>query len=328
MVASIVSRYAKKREQLIDSWWPRVHTFSIGMSGSPDLKAAQEVANFLGTVHHEFHFTLEEGLDALPQVIYHIETYDVTTIRASTPMFLLSRRIKAMGVKMVLSGEGADEIFGGYLYFHKAPSAKEFHEETLRKLSLLSKYDCLRANKATAAWGVEAREPFLDRDFLEVAMTVDAKEKMITGDRIEKWILRKAFDDQVNPYLPSSVLWRQKEQFSDGVGYSWIDGLQNRAEREVSDLDFASASVLFPHNTPVTKEAFYYRRIFESHFPGRHAAETVLGGPSIACSTPAALEWEESWKKMADPSGRAVSGVHQSSNHSFNNNNNDNGVLA
>lgn len=322
LVASIVSRHAKKREQLIDSWWPRVHTFSIGMKGSPDLKAAQEVSRFLSTVHHEFHFTLEEGLDALPQVIYHIETYDVTTIRASTPMFLLSRRIKAMGVKMVLSGEGADEVFGGYLYFHKAPSAKDFHEETLRKLSLLSKYDCLRANKSTAAWGVEAREPFLDRDFLEVAMTVDPNEKMIKkGERIEKWILRKAFDDAENPYLPDSVLWRQKEQFSDGVGYSWIDGLIARTEKEVSDSDFANASSIFPHNTPATKEAFYYRRIFESHFPGKCAAETVLGGPSIACSTPAAIQWEESWKKLADPSGRAVSGVHVTSNDSVNNNN-------
>ena len=305
---------------MIDSWWPRVHTFSIGMNKSPDLKAAQEVANFLGTVHHEFHFTLEEGIDAIPQVIYHTETYDVTTIRASTPMFLLSRRIKAMGVKMVLSGEGADEVFGGYLYFHKAPDSKEFHQETLRKLALLSKYDCLRANKATAAWGVEAREPFLDRDFLEVAMTLDAKEKMIIpGKRIEKWILRKAFDDQENPYLPDSVLWRQKEQFSDGVGYSWIDGLRERAEREVSDADFASASKTFPLNTPVTKEAFYYRRIFESYFPGQEAAKTVLGGPSIACSTPAAIEWEESWKKMADPSGRAVSGVHNASDFVNNN---------
>lgn len=324
LVASIVSRHAKK-ERRRDSiqhgidWWPRVHTFSIGMKGSPDLAAAASVAEFLGTVHHEFHFTLEEGCDALSQVIFHIETYDVTTVRASTPMFLLARRIKAMGVKMVLSGEGADEVFGGYLYFHKAPSGEEFHKETVRKISLLSKYDCLRANKSTAAWGVEAREPFLDRDFLNIAMTINPKEKMITKERpLEKWILRKAFDRPEGcdpkvwePYLPDSVLWRQKEQFSDGVGYGWIDGLRSLAEKEVSDAEFAAAAFLFPYNTPVTKEAYLYRKLFAQHFPDEWSAKTVLGGPSIACSTPAAIEWEESWKKAADPSGRAVAGVHQ-----------------
>lgn len=274
------------------------------------MQAAKEVADFLGTVHHEFHFTLEEGLDALSQVIYHIETYDVTTIRASTPMFLLARRVKAMGVKMVLSGEGADEVFGGYLYFHKAPNKEEFHRETIRKLSLLSKYDCLRANKSTAAWGVESREPFLDMDFLEVAMSIDPNEKIIRDGRIEKYILRKAFDDPDDPFLPSSVLWRQKEQFSDGVGYNWINGLKALAEEDVSQQEFDNASITFPHNTPVSKEAYFYRKLFHSHFPQEDAAKTVPGGPSIACSTAAAVLWEKSWQQMADPSGRSVVGVH------------------
>lgn len=283
------------------------------MVGSPDLLAAARVAQFLGTVHHEFHFTLDEGFDALSQVIYHIETYDVTTVRASTPMFLLARRIRAMGVKMVLSGEGADEVFGGYLYFHKAPSPAEFQGETVRKLSLLSKYDCLRANKSTAAWGVEAREPFLDIDFLNVAMNLNPREKMITPGRIEKWILRKAFDTPDEPYLPHDVLWRQKEQFSDGVGYGWIDGLKDLAKREVTDDELASASIKYPYNTPTNKEGLLYRRIFESHFPSESAVKTVLGGPSIACSTPTAIKWEKEWQTMADPSGRAVTGVHTNS---------------
>lgn len=293
------------------------------MKGSPDLTAAAKVAHFLGTVHHEFHFTLDEGFDALSQVIYHIETYDVTTVRASTPMYLLARRIKAMGVKMVLSGEGADEVFGGYLYFHKAPSPAEFQSETVRKISLLSKYDCLRANKSTAAWGVEAREPFLDIDFLNVAMNLDPKEKMITQNRIEKWVLRSAFDTPDEPYLPSDVLWRQKEQFSDGVGYGWIDGLKKLASNEVTDEDFASAPIKYPYNTPDSKEAYFYRRIFESHFNDDSAIKTVLSGPSIACSTPTAVKWNKEWQNMADPSGRAVSGVHLSCNSSSNNNNNN-----
>ena len=287
-----------------------MHTFSIGLAGAPDLAAAKQVAAFLSTVHHEFHFTLEEGFDSLSQVIYHTETYDVTTVRASTPMFLLARRIRAMGVKMVLSGEGADEVFGGYLYFHKAPNGREFHQETLRKLALLSKYDCLRANKSTAAWGVESREPFLDLDFLQVAMSVNPADKMIREGRIEKYILRKAFDDPQEPFLPDSVLWRQKEQFSDGVGYNWINGLKALAEEEVSAEELASAPSLFPINTPATKEAFLYRKMFHSHFPQDDAARTVPGGPSIACSTPAAVEWDSSWRSAADPSGRAVVGVH------------------
>lgn len=322
LVASIVTRHAKTRveeNERSPAWWPRVHTFSIGLLGSPDLTAALEVSKYLGTVHHQFHFTIQEGLDALSDVIYHIETYDVTTVRASTPMFLMSRRIKAMGVKMVLSGEGADEVFGGYLYFHKAPSREAFHKETVTKVSLLSKYDCLRANKSTAAWGVESREPFLDRDFLTVAMTIDPTEKMIKPGRIEKYILRKAFDTKENPYLPDSVLWRQKEQFSDGVGYGWIDALQDYAGKEVTDADFLLAPTVFPLNTPVTKEAYLYRKMFTLHFPGDEAAKTVLGGPSIACSTPAAVEWDKEWAKRADPSGRAVAGVHSNAT-SVNNN--------
>lgn len=312
-MASIVCRHAKKRveeNEKSPAWWPQVHTFSIGLKGSPDLEAARQVSKFLQTVHHEFHFTLEEGLDALPQVIYHIETYDLTTIRASTPMFLLARRIKAMGVKMVLSGEGADEVFGGYLYFHKAPSPEAFHVELCDKICLLSKYDCLRANKSCAAWGVESREPFLDKDFLDVAMGIDPKQKMIRGDRIEKWILRKAFDTRDNPYLPDSVLWRQKEQFSDGVGYNWINGLKEFAQNEVSDEEFSERQERYPYNTPATKEAFLYRRMFEHHFPGDEPMKTVPGGPSIACSTAAAVEWDATWKSISDPSGRSIAGVH------------------
>ncbi|KXZ50277.1 hypothetical protein GPECTOR_17g916 [Gonium pectorale] len=288
-------------------------SFCIGLTGSPDLQAARRVASFLGTRHHEFTFTLQEGLDALGDVIHHIETFDVTTVRASTPMFLMARKIKALGVKMVLSGEGADEVFGGYLYFHKAPNKEEFHSETVRKLRELFRFDCLRANKATMAWGVEARVPFLDRAFLEVAMGVDPAEKMIdtNSGRIEKYILRKAFDTPEDPYLPAEVLWRQKEQFSDGVGYGWIDGLKARAEQLVSDRTLADAEHRYPDNPPRTKEAYWYRTVFESHFPHQAAADTVPGGPSVACSTPAAAAWDAAWAGREDPSGRAVAGVHE-----------------
>ncbi|MDF3981771.1 asparagine synthase B [Luteibacter sp. PPL201] len=310
LVAAVAARFARHRvedDDRAEAWWPRLHSFAIGLDGSPDLKAAQVAAEALGTVHHGFRYTFEEGLDALPEVIRHIETYDVTTIRASTPMFLLARRIKAMGVKMVLSGEGSDEVFGGYLYFHKAPDAREFHAETVRKLDALHYYDCLRANKAMSAWGVEARVPFLDTEFLEVAMGFDAQDKMVARKGIEKGILREAFDGA----LPDAILWRQKEQFSDGVGYGWIDGLKAHAEAVVSDREFAAAAARFPHNTPATKEAFFYRTIFERHFPGEACAATVPGGKSIACSSPAALAWDPAFAASADPSGRAVRGVHR-----------------
>ncbi|KJV37123.1 asparagine synthase B [Luteibacter yeojuensis] len=310
LVAAVAAGFARRRVEDDDrgeAWWPRLHSFAIGLEGSPDLKAAEVAAEALGTVHHGFVYTFEEGLDALPEVIRHIETYDVTTIRASTPMFLLARRIKAMGVKMVLSGEGSDEVFGGYLYFHKAPNAREFHEETVRKLDALHYYDCLRANKSMAAWGVEARVPFLDTEFLEAAMAFDAEAKMVARKGIEKGILREAFEGA----LPDSILWRQKEQFSDGVGYGWIDGLKAHAEAMVSDREFAAAAARFPVNTPATKEAFFYRTIFEKHFPGEACAATVPGGKSIACSSPAALAWDPSFAAAADPSGRAVRGVHQ-----------------
>ncbi|KAK4366742.1 hypothetical protein RND71_014622 [Anisodus tanguticus] len=287
------------------------------LDGSPDLKAAREVADYLGTRHHEFHFTVQEGIDALEEVIYHVETYDVTTIRASTPMFLMSRKIKSLGVKMVLSGEGSDEIFGGYLYFHKAPNNEEFHQETCRKIKALHLYDCLRANKSTSAWGVEARVPFLDKEFINVAMNIDPEWKMIRPDlgRIEKWVVRNAFDDDQNPYLPkadslSGEKNRQKEQFSDGVGYSWIDGLKDHAGSLVSDSMLANASFVYPHNTPTTKEGYYYRTIFERYFPKIAARETVPGGPSVACSTAKAVEWDAAWSKNLDPSGRAALGVH------------------
>ena len=314
LVAAVAARYARHRIEdgdRTEAWWPRLHSFAIGLKGSPDLAAAKVAAEMLGTVHHGFEYTFEEGLDALPEVIRHIETYDVTTIRASTPMFLLARRIKAMGVKMVLSGEGSDEIFGGYLYFHKAPNAREFHEELIRKLDALHDYDCLRANKSMMAWGVEPRVPFLDREFLDVAMRMDAKFKMVDksrGDaqRMEKGVLRAAFDG----YLPDSILWRQKEQFSDGVGYGWIDGLKAHAEKQVSDRELAAADKRFPVNPPQTKEAYFYRSLFERFYPSPAAAETVPGGKSIACSSPAAIAWDASFAKMADPSGRAVAGVH------------------
>ena len=281
----------------------------MGLEGSPDLAAARKVADHIGSVHHEVNFTVQEGLDAVRDVIYHLETYDVTTVRASTPMYLLARVIKSMGIKMVLSGEGSDELFGGYLYFHKAPNAKEFHEETVRKLDKLYLYDCLRANKALMAWGIEGRVPFLDKEFMDVAMTVNPKDKMINKaeGKIEKYLLRKAFED----LLPHEIAWRQKEQFSDGVGYSWIDSLKDAADKEVTDEMMANAHFRFPLNTPQNKEEYRYRTIFEEHFPSEAAALTVPSVPSVACSTPIALEWDEAFKRMNDPSGRAVREVHE-----------------
>lgn len=311
LVASVASRYFKSN----NSWFSKLHSFTIGLPDSSDLIAARKVSEFLGTVHHEFTFTLQEGLDVLHDVIYHLETFDVTTIRASTPMFLMSRKIKSMGIKMVLSGEGSDEIFGGYLYFHKAPNKKEFHKETIDKVNNLYYYDCLRANKSTCAWGLEVRVPFLDKDFVNYVMSIDPEDKMITNDRIEKWVLRKTFDDPDNPYLPDNILWRQKEQFSDGVGYSWIDCLKDTANKEISDEVFSRAKDIFPINTPMSKEAFYYRKIFSTYFEKDVAAKTVPEGPSIACSTPAAIKWDESFSKYGEGgecSGRAIS-VHNSS---------------
>lgn len=313
--SSITSALAKKYSGMRvedgdknEAWWPQLHSFAIGLEGSPDLKAAKKVAEYIDTIHHEIHYTIQEGLDAIRDVIYHIETYDVTTIRASTPMYLLARVIKSMGIKMVLSGEGADEIFGGYLYFHKAPNDKEFHEETLRKINKLNLYDCLRANKTLAAWGVEGRVPFLDKEFMDVAMRLNPKEKMSgKNGRMEKWILRKAFED----VLPESIVWRQKEQFSDGVGYGWIDMLKQIAKEKVSDEMMANGHYRFPINTPRSKEEYLYRSIFEEHFPSDAAAACVPSVPSIACSTAEALAWDESFKNNADPSGRAVSGVHE-----------------
>lgn len=311
--SSVVSALAKKHSEMrietgetTAAWWPQLHSFAIGLEGSPDLAAARVVADHIGTVHHEVHFTLQEGLDAVRDVIYHLETYDVTTVRASTPMYLLARVIKSMGIKMVLSGEGSDELFGGYLYFHKAPDAKAFHDETVRKLDKLYLYDCLRANKSLAAWGVEGRVPFLDKEFIDVAMRLNPKDKMITGERMEKWVLRQAFED----YLPESVAWRQKEQFSDGVGYSWIDTLKDVAEGAVSDEQLKNAHFRFPVQTPMNKEEYFYRSIFSEHFPSDAAALTVPSVPSVACSSPVALEWDEAFKNMNDPSGRAVK-VHE-----------------
>ncbi len=315
LVASIVSRRAERRMEddfKSRAWWPRLHSFCIGLEGAPDHGHAREVAEFLGTAHHQLTFTIQEGLDALADVIYHIETYDVTTIRASTPMYLMARKIKAMGIKMVFTGEGADEIFGGYLYFHKAPDAHELYRETVRKVEALHYYDCLRANKSMAAWGVEARVPFLDRAFLDVVMNLDPHLKMIHADkgRMEKHHLRRAFDVAHNPYLPDEALWRQKEQFSDGVGYGWIDALRDHAAARVTDEMLAAAEHRFPHNAPRTQEAYLYRMIFEEHFPGQAAVEGVVAEPSIACSTAAALRWEAAWADRADPSGRAVE-VHE-----------------
>ena len=310
ITSALAKKFAAKRVESGDTqsaWWPQLHSFSVGLEGSPDLAAAQKVAEHIGTVHHEIKFTIQEGLDAIREVIYHLETYDITTIRASTPMFLMARAIKALGIKMVLSGEGADELFGGYLYFHKAPNAKEFHEETVRKLEKLHQYDCLRANKSLAAWGIEGRVPFLDKEFIEVAMRINPNDKMISGDRMEKWVLRKAFED----YLPKSVVWRQKEQFSDGVGYSWIDNLKKVVGEKVTDEQMDNAHFRFPVQTPQNKEEFFYRSIFESHFPSDAAALSVPSVPSVACSTPVALAWDEAFQNQNDPSGRAVAKVHE-----------------
>ena len=309
VTSAIAKKYAQKRiesDDTKDAWWPQLHSFSVGLEGSPDLAAARIVADHIGTIHHEIKFTIQEGLDAIKDVIYNLETYDITTIRASTPMYLMARVIKSMGIKMVLSGEGADELFGGYLYFHKAPSPKDFHEETVRKLSKLHMYDCLRANKSLAAWGIEGRVPFLDKEFIDVAMRINPKDKMINGERMEKWVVRKAFES----VLPESVAWRQKEQFSDGVGYSWIDTLKEVVDKEVSDEQLANAKFRYPIQTPTTKEEFYYRSIFEGHFPSDAAAWSVPQEPSVACSTKIALEWDEAFKNMNDPSGRAVANVH------------------
>ncbi|MBQ9220492.1 asparagine synthase B [Succinivibrio sp.] len=309
VISAIAKYYSQKRVEddgKTDAWFPRLHSFAIGLEGAPDLKKARVVADYLGTVHHEIHYTIQEGLDALRDVIYHIETYDVTTIRASTPMYLMARYIKAMGIKMVLSGEGSDEIFGGYLYFHKAPNDKEMHEELIRKLDQLHLYDCLRANKSLMAWGVEGRVPFLDKKFLDIAMNFKPSAKMCQGSTIEKKVLREAFDGM----LPEEVLWRQKEQFSDGVGYSWIDALRDYAEKSVSDRKFAEREIRFPVNTPVTKEAYLYREIFEDLFKLPSAVKTVPYGKSVACSTETAIAWDAKFAQMNDPSGRTVTDVH------------------
>lgn len=309
VISAIAKYYSQKRVEddgKTDAWFPRLHSFAIGLEGAPDLKKARVVADYLGTVHHEIHYTIQEGLDALRDVIYHIETYDVTTIRASTPMYLMARYIKAMGIKMVLSGEGSDEIFGGYLYFHKAPNDKEMHEELIRKLDQLHLYDCLRANKSLMAWGVEGRVPFLDKKFLDIAMRFKPSAKMCQGSTIEKKALREAF----NGMLPEEVLWRQKEQFSDGVGYSWIDALRDYAEKSVSDRKFAERETRFPVNTPVTKEAYLYREIFEDLFKLPSAVKTVPYGKSVACSTETAIAWDAKFAQMNDPSGRTVTDVH------------------
>jgi asparagine synthase (glutamine-hydrolysing) len=310
ITAALAAKHAAMRvedHEESPAWWPRLHSFAIGLEGSPDLAAAKKAAEHIGTVHHGFTFTIQEGLDALEDVIYHLETYDVTTIRAATPMFLMARKIRAMGIKMVLSGEGADEIFGGYLYFHKAPNARAFHEETVRKLSRLHSYDCLRANKSMSAWGVEARVPFLDKEFLDVAMSINPADKMITQGKIEKQILREAFSDM----LPESIAWRQKEQFSDGVGYGWIDAVKDFTREHVSDAEMSRAAGRFPFNTPVSKEAYWFREVFEKHYPLASAAQTVPGGPTVACSTPEAVLWDKELQQMNDPSGRAMRAVHK-----------------
>jgi len=312
VISAVAKKYASKRietDGASDAWWPQLHSFAIGLKGAPDLSKAREVADYIGTVHHEINYTVQEGLDAIRDVIYFIETYDVTTVRASTPMYLLARVIKSMGIKMVLSGEGADEIFGGYLYFHKAPDAKAFHDETVRKLSKLHMYDCLRANKSLAAWGVEGRVPFLDKEFLDVAMRLNPQAKMAPGNVIEKKIVREAFADM----LPESVTWRQKEQFSDGVGYNWIDTLKEVTTNAVTDEQMLHAHERFPINTPLSKEEYYYRSIFEEHFPSESAARSVPSVPSVACSTAEALAWDASFQNVNDPSGRAVKGVHAES---------------
>ena len=310
VISAIVRKFAERRIETDGrkgAWWPQLHSFAVGLKGAPDLIKAKEVADFIGTVHHEINYTIQEGLDAVRDVIYYIETYDVTTVRASTPMYLLARVIKSMGIKMVLSGEGSDEVFGGYLYFHKAPDARAFHEETVRKLSKLHLYDCLRANKSLAAWGVEGRVPFLDKEFLDVAMRLNPEAKMCKGKTIEKKIVRDAFSS----VLPESVAWRQKEQFSDGVGYNWIDTLKAVTEQAVSDEQMAHAAERFPINTPMNKEEYYYRSIFEEYFPSESAARSVPSVPSVACSTAEALAWDTSFQGQNEPSGRAVAGVHE-----------------
>ena len=311
IISAIAAQYSKKRVEsdgCEEAWWPRLHSFAIGLEGSPDLSAAKIVADAIGTVHHECIYTVQEGIDAIRDVIYHLETYDVTTIRAATPMYLMARKIKSMGIKMVLSGEGADEVFGGYLYFHMAPNKDEFHHETVRKLQKLSKYDCLRANKSMAAWGIETRVPFLGKDFLEYAMSFNPEDKMCDGEKAEKYVLRKAFEG----LIPDEVLWRQKEQFSDGVGYNWIDSLKAHAEEKVTDTMLKESSEKFPVQSPDTKEGYYYRSIFAEFYPSSEAAMTVESGPSIACSSPVAFRWSQEFKNMDDPSGRAVK-VHQKS---------------
>ena len=310
IISAIAEKYAEMRiedDSRTKAYWPRLHSFAVGLKGAPDLAKARLVADHIGTVHHEINYTIQEGLDAIRDVIYFIETYDVTTVRASTPMYLLARVIKSMGIKMVLSGEGADEIFGGYLYFHKAPSALAFHEETVRKLAKLHLYDCLRANKSLSAWGVEGRVPFLDRDFLDVAMRTNPAAKMCPGKTMEKNILRGAFAHM----LPEEVAWRQKEQFSDGVGYSWIDTLKAMTAAAVTDEQMAHAAERFPINPPRNKEEYYYRSIFAEHFPSQSAARCVPSEASVACSTATALEWDDAFRNLNDPSGRAVKGVHE-----------------
>lgn len=309
IISAITKKYAANRIESGDkqqAWYPQLHSFAIGLAGSPDLAAASKAADHIGSVHHEINFTIQEGLDAIPDVIYHLETYDVTTIRASTPMYLLAKVIKSMGIKMVLSGEGADEIFGGYLYFHKAPNPQAFHQETVRKLSKLHLYDCLRANKSLAAWGIEGRVPFLDKTFMDVAMQLNPKDKMAGNEKIEKWILRKTFED----YLPETIIWRQKEQFSDGVGYTWIDTLKATAEQQISDEQLKNAAIRFPIHPPMSKEEYRYRSIFSELFPSDSAASCVPSVKSVACSTPEALAWDSSFQHSNDPSGRAVKTVH------------------
>lgn len=309
IIAAVTKKFASKRIESGDTqtaWYPQLHSFAVGLKGSPDLAAARKAADHIGTIHHEIHFTIQEGLDAIRDVIYHLETYDVTTIRASTPMYLMARIIKSMGIKMVLSGEGSDELFGGYLYFHKAPNPEAFHEETVRKLGKLHLYDCLRANKSLAAWGIEGRVPFLDKEFMDIAMRLNPADKMIKPGKMEKWVLRKAFED----YLPESIAWRQKEQFSDGVGYSWIDTLKAVASEKVTDEQLANAKYRFPINPPMSKEEYHYRSIFSEHFPSDAAAACVPSVPSVACSTPEALAWDKSFQNLNDPSGRAVANVH------------------
>ncbi|MCD6355465.1 MAG: asparagine synthase B [Prolixibacteraceae bacterium] len=310
ITSALAKKFSAKRVEegdQKDAWWPQLHSFVIGLEGAPDLAAAKTVADSIGTVHHEIHYTIQEGLDALRDVIYHIETYDVTSVRASTPMYMLARVIKSMGIKMVLTGEGADEIFGGYLYFHKAPNAEEFHKESIRKVSRLHMYDCLRANKSLAAWGVEGRVPFLDKEFLDVAMRFNPEEKMAKNGRMEKWPVRKAFEN----ILPKSVVWRQKEQFSDGVGYGWINTLKKIAAGQVTDEMMENAKFRFPVHTPMNKEEYMYRAIFSEHFPSDQAAACVPSLASIACSTEVALEWDKAFQNNADPSGRAVKMVHE-----------------